>query len=138
MLEHDPEVAVITETWLHENILNSEVTPPNYSIIRKDREGRGGGVAIMIKNNIKFEVLEEVRDVEALWIKTKLNNRTVYIGGVYRAPNSPVEMLLKLRGYMDSNLRYGDNILLLGDLNLPGIDWSSYSHGTAEVASCDQ
>lgn len=30
----------------------------------------------MIKNRITFDVLEEVRDVEALWIKIKLSSRT--------------------------------------------------------------
>lgn len=138
ILEHEPDIVVITETWLHKDVLDSEVTPPNYTIVRKDREGRGGGVAIMIQNNIQFSALDEVCDVEALWIKTKLNNSTVFIGGMYRPPNSPADVMIKLQTYMDLNLRHEDNILLLGDINLPGVDWLSLSPGSTEVASCDQ
>lgn len=45
VLEHKPDVVVITETWLHKDILDSKVMPPNYTIVRKDGAGRGGGVA---------------------------------------------------------------------------------------------
>lgn len=37
-LLHDPDVAVITETWLHEGISNDEVIPPSYKI-RTDERG---------------------------------------------------------------------------------------------------
>lgn len=93
---------VITETWLHCNILDSEITPPNYTIIRKDREARGGGVAILIKSDIVFTVLDEVKDIEALWVQIRMNDRVILLGGVYRPPNSSVDFLVRLQQYMDS------------------------------------
>lgn len=49
LLSHDPDILIVTETWLHEGIESTEVVPPSYNIIRKDRQSRGGGVAIIIK-----------------------------------------------------------------------------------------
>lgn len=49
LLEHEPSVvAVTTETWLSTKI-GDEIVPPVYRIFRKDRQGRGGGVAFLIK-----------------------------------------------------------------------------------------
>lgn len=54
ILEHEPDINVSTETRFHKDILNSEVTPPSYKIIRKHREVRGGGVAIIVKKCIFY------------------------------------------------------------------------------------
>lgn len=80
-------------------------------------------MALLVKRNIVFSPLEVPGDVEAVWIKTKLNNRTVFVGGVYRAPNSPVEHILQLRQFMETYMKEQDSILLLGDFNLPATDW---------------
>lgn len=88
VIDHAPDIAVITETWLHKNILDSDIAPPGYSLVRRDRDGRGGGVAVLVKRNIIFSTLEVPGNIEAVWITTKLNNRTVFIGAVYRPPNS--------------------------------------------------
>lgn len=56
-LQHDPHLIAITETWLNEDITNDEVFPSSYSVIRKDRATRGGGVALLIKGSIKYEQL---------------------------------------------------------------------------------
>lgn len=129
---------VITETWLHCNILDSEITPPNYTIIRKDREARERGVAILIKSDIVFAVLDEVKDIEALWVQIRMNDRVIVLGGVHRPPNSSVDFLVRLRQYMDSVICYNEDILLIGDFNLSGIHWSTLSVGTTDGASCEQ
>lgn len=129
---------VITETWLHPNILDTEITPPNYTIIRKDREARGGGVAILIRRGIVFTVLDEVKDIEAVWVQIRMSDHVVVLGGVYRPPNSSANFLIRLRQYMDYVICHNKNILLVGDFNLPGIDWNKLSAGAIEVANCEQ
>ena len=44
-----PHVIMITETWFNSNSLK---VIPNYIFFTKDRDGRGGGVAIYVKNDI--------------------------------------------------------------------------------------
>lgn len=40
-----PDIVMATETWLHADITNSEIFPPEYDIIcKKDRNSKGGGV----------------------------------------------------------------------------------------------
>lgn len=70
--------------------------------------------------------------------KATLNNRAIFVAGVYRTPNSTVDVLELLRSYMDSNLDHGDNVLLLRDFNLPGINWLSSFPGTIEVTNSEQ
>lgn len=137
VIDHKPDIILITETWLHEVIPDTEIAPPGYSMVRRDRDGRGGGVALLVKKGIIYSSLDAADGIEAVWIKTKLNNRTVFIGGVYRPPSSPVEYILQLRRFMDSHFREKDNIILLGDFNLPAIDWHSHVVVDSHDASCD-
>ncbi|EEC18664.1 hypothetical protein IscW_ISCW013877, partial [Ixodes scapularis] len=47
VLNTQPDIIAVTETWLSDSILDCEITPPNYTILRKDRGSRGGGAAIL-------------------------------------------------------------------------------------------
>ena len=40
----DADLIAFTETWLHEEILDTEIALPEFNIYRKDRPSRGGGV----------------------------------------------------------------------------------------------
>lgn len=55
-MSHDPQICVITETWLHDAIGDDEVAPPGYRLYRHDRGSRGGGVAV-IKSRISLLLL---------------------------------------------------------------------------------
>lgn len=96
-LQHDPHLIAITETWLNEDITNDEVFPSSYSVIRKDRATRGGGVALLIKGSIKYEQLPLLDDHESVWCKIFLDEIAVIIGVIYRPPGSPVEFIQKKR-----------------------------------------
>ena len=41
-----------TETWLSNHIMDVEVIPSGFTIYRKDRSTRGGGVLIAVKSSI--------------------------------------------------------------------------------------
>ena len=58
VLNVDPDVIIITETWTHSAISNDFLNIPNYYIIaRHDRSdtlnGRGGGILIYVKSKWK-------------------------------------------------------------------------------------
>jgi hypothetical protein len=63
------DVVAITETWLSDSVLTSEITVDGYTVLRKDRNDvnktRGGGVALYIKNEIN--ILERVDLYEQLF-----------------------------------------------------------------------
>lgn len=49
------DVLAITETWLDEMIADSEVCPNGYNIYRNDRNRKGGGVAFIVSNRLRFK-----------------------------------------------------------------------------------
>jgi len=53
----NPDVICVTETWLGEEIDNSEISLPGYNIVRLDRHRHGGGVAMYVKNTIDYNVV---------------------------------------------------------------------------------
>ena len=66
-------MAFITETWLKENIAESAVSIPGYTIIRKDRTTNNhGGVCLYVRDGcFKYHRLEKLcccTDHEILWV----------------------------------------------------------------------
>lgn len=50
LLLYSPDVVIITETWLHSSIhdseIDSEIIPPSYALLHSDRDCHGGGVKV--------------------------------------------------------------------------------------------
>ena len=49
---YNPDVVIGTESWLKEDISNTEVFRTDFTTLRRDRSTCGGGVFICIKNII--------------------------------------------------------------------------------------
>jgi len=50
------DIICVTETWLNNTVFNNEILPTSYTIYRKDRANRGGGVLIAINNSIPSQL----------------------------------------------------------------------------------
>ena len=67
----------LSETKLDKTIFDSEVSIPNYSLIRKDRNRKGKGVACYIRSDICFNgqnyLSDEIKNIsfDLLLLKTK-------------------------------------------------------------------
>jgi hypothetical protein len=48
----DIDVVFANETWLSNSINNAEILHSDYTIVRNDREGRGGGVLLGIRTGL--------------------------------------------------------------------------------------
>ena len=42
----------LSETWLDGSLLDAELEVPGFSLYRKDRNRRGGGVMVYVSNDI--------------------------------------------------------------------------------------
>lgn len=73
----NPDIVCITETWLHGDIKDHEIVPPGYTIVRKDRITRGGGVAVLLRQGICYSLMPDVPGVEAVWCKIQLSQSYV-------------------------------------------------------------
>ena len=124
------------ESWLREDIGNAELFRADYTTFRRDRQARGGGVFICVKNNIACSELWVDEDFEILAIEVKGTDPsyTWEIIGTYRAPNEDVritEMLATRAGSLGNFIKRS---IIGGDLNLLQVNWK----GIADSSSAAQ
>ena len=72
----DFSIVCITETWLNSDIFDNEILPSGYSIYRKDRDSRGGGVLLAIKDSISSSRLPSPSDIETVTLQFLFLHRT--------------------------------------------------------------
>lgn len=121
--KHKFDIVIITETWLSQAIPDNLVCIDGYRVIREDRQGRGGGLAIYHKNNILIRKITIEKNLnsslEQLWVSFKINNINIGIGGIYRPPNSGVaDCINELENSVSQVLPIVDEIILAGDINI--------------------
>ena len=122
-LQRSPHSLILglSETWLSDSITDAEVAVDNYTIFRKDRGSRGGGVAIYIPQLVRcFRRLDlELDDVEALWVELRTNNELpILVGIAYRPPNAPVNVIDKLCDMHETATQEHKEVVVMGDFNL--------------------
>ena len=123
----NPDLILLTETWLNPCICNAAVNLEGYEIIpdlRKDRQdtagGVGGGLLVYVKEGLHVVPVESESSFNQhckFYISTK-SGRLEFIL-IYRPPTTGVDNTEKLCKLMEET---GDCVLI-GDFNLPGIDW---------------
>jgi len=128
-------VIALTETWL--NPFNCDCyCLPGYTIESKCRSNRsGGGVALMIQQNINYRVRDDLCEfcekVESLFIEipnTEMGtNKNTIIGVVYRPPGGNIDDFNVLFGSILDRLKRENKLLyLLGDFNINLINADSH------------
>ena len=130
----DPDIVILTETWLDDTIESSEFIPQGYKApneFRKDRDCHGGGVMVLTRDTM---IADEVKSVEVSaevkWLCIRLKNQNpLYVGSFYRSPiNNNLDKLDELSKSLDQIADACKNnnqatIFLGGDFNVRGIDW---------------
>ena len=58
ILQLQPNIAVFTESWLDSDTPDSSLSICNYTIARRDRNSRGGGIICYVSNSHRFRVIE--------------------------------------------------------------------------------
>lgn len=123
MILHDQiyDVFAVTETWLSTDILDCEVDIDGYDLYRRDRDTRGGGVAIYVKSSISHEVCVEFNahaDIEALWIKiTSPHTKPVFICCIYRPPSADLTYYETMLNHFEYVMANDNDVIILGDFN---------------------
>lgn len=130
-LDKHIDIVALCETWASENISSAELScDGRFSVFRKDRSGRrGGGVCLLIaKNLLGVEVPvdslpSEVVAVDIL-IDTPHQHRIVC---AYASPTGSshevIERIRLLCTSPESLCHSSSPTLVVGDLNLPLINW---------------
>ena len=104
--DKDPDILAITETFLDDQISDSEFQPQGYAVFRKDRninfycegtyvDNNRGGVLLLIKEELN-PTLHPASNVEAelLWVNISLNPKTDWIVGACYRPERDEEFMI--------------------------------------------
>ena len=133
---HEYDIIAITETWLTKNIFDNEILPINYTIYRNDRGSRGGGVLFAVWDNIISKVLPSPTNVEMLTLEVEVLQKIV-ISVVYLPPNPSLLLIQSLSSHL-FQFQGSRNIVLLGDFNLPDINWDTLcGNSRVDETFCD-
>ena len=138
------DLIAVTETWFTSNISDGEILSNGYQIFRNDRRDRkGGGTLLAINNSLSATCIDTVGPISILdYVAAQLclkNGRKLIVIVIYRPPDSPADWINSFQDLMDS---FGNdsNVLILGDFNMPNINWikgSAFSNALDLADFCD-
>ena len=119
--ENDIDILTLNETWLKNNF---KLDIPNYTITRKDRPSRqGGGVAILVRNDIKFDIIDTCSNIntdnEAITIRLNNTEDQITTSTTYIPPASSINTSL-----LENIKKSADNIIITGELNAKHTDFN--------------
>ena len=125
-----PDIILITETWCNGTINDADLTIPGYQLepeLRRDRDdtvnGLGGGLLVYSRNGLKilpFDIQEDNGLHQHVCFKILTKKEPLNVILVYRPPTTSKENTEKL---YDLLRRMPKNTALIGDINIPHINW---------------
>ncbi len=136
--ENEIDIMCLNETFLHKDINNVNLLN-NFSMLRQDREKRGGGVAIIIHKRLKHRILKSksTLDYEYIAIEICSANEKVTLLNAYTHPKSKTKY-----NFIENIMKLTSNkIICVGDLNATNIAWfcmSSNNRGKELEKLCSE
>jgi len=128
---YSPCIVCLSETWLRPKNENDPTADydddsifglPNYYITRKDRETRGGGVAIFVKTKYKMEkviIPEKYKMLEVCAVDVFYAKEKIRVVSCYRSPDSSYESLESLVSLLKWLICDTKFFVITGDFNIP-------------------
>ena len=124
------KVICVTESHLSaESVEDAEVSIPNFQIFREDRTDNSGfgGSVIYTHNSLNVSKLDWFEKSESLAVNINMtNDQFLNIICVYRSPNLKYNennrLLNQLNNVPFASAEF-ENIIMVGDFNLPNVDW---------------
>ena len=121
MIDHsfencEPDIILLSETWLTEQ--SPTISLPGYVFVHKPRKiKKGGGVGILIKQNIRYHTIEGVKFASTVYeslivLLELLNGDKIVVGSIYRPPNTDA---------LSYNTEYGNMLCSLKKQNAKSI-----------------
>lgn len=127
---------------MREDISSAEFFDDSYAVYRKDRGfKRGGGVLIALKNEIfssKKIDIPNTENLEYICIKATTGSHCMYIYNAYIPPVSSPDVYLSHLAAIHSIASDPEDVLIIvGDFNLPHVQWSTDDDDTLIPSAFD-
>lgn len=120
--EENFDIAIISETWYKPDY---DVRLNGFNIIRKDRPGGKGGVAIFVSNKIPFTVIKFQNNfndkIEVCGILININGKKLSVMSLYRPPN----IKATVTDYVNIFKQMSHSVVIGGDFNAHHGLWGS-------------
>lgn len=125
---HKFDIFCISESWLNNTIDDYVLQVDEYNLIRSDREARGGGVAIYIRNALTYSSIEVDKSIEQLWISIHFNKQKLIVGVLYRPPQLDYKSFTNnLEDSISLCAFQSDSIIFCGDFNIDFLKFDNIS-----------
>lgn len=136
VLKSEAHILALNETWLLPDVVSSELFLENFCIYRNDRKSddrvsKHGGVLPAIKNSIPHSISRNHDFSDVLFCNVLSGTpKALTIVCFYNPPHgSPYQWTLSkwdgVLSFLKSITDIGDNIMLIGDANMPNTDWET-------------
>jgi hypothetical protein len=107
---YNPDIIIRTESWLREEIGNTEIFRADFTTFRRDRHARGRCVFICVRNNIACSELWVDNEFEILAVEVKGSESKCpwEIVGIYRAQNEDmrfIERFAVCTGFLGNSMK---------------------------------
>ena len=115
-----PDVFGLSETHINDLIHDSELKIDDYNIVRRDRDGYGGGVAVYIKSDLNYIARPDLMmdDLEILSIELQFTHmKNIILIVWYRPPSSSVQLFDNFQSILQKVDDLNFDYIILGDMN---------------------
>jgi|TARA_B110000196_G_C21147904_1_gene667753 hypothetical protein len=120
-------IMCVTESKLTDDIRDAEVSIPNFYVYREDRtpKSKSGGSAIYVRKDFNVSKLDWFNGSESIALKINSQSFEIYIICIYRSPSLRTidENEKLLTQLANVPIDCDKNIVIVGDVNLPNVDW---------------
>ena len=130
-LETSPDIISLTEIkHKHKWEMNSaELIIDGYQMFTNDLEANNRGILVYVKEHLSCKqifISNNFGEYVLLQLDVN-NNQKLNIATIYRSPNSSQENNTKMSSLINDICKKQGNTLILGDFNLPHIDWKTWN-----------
>ena len=128
--DNNPDIVLITESWCNSSISDALLNIQGYNLeteLRTDRNDTQGGIGggLLVYSRIGITIIPKQNasnfNQYCSFIVKCENTDDLHISLIYRSPNSSNENNTELLKFIENHEK---NMFLVGDFNLPGINWS--------------
>ena len=120
------DILAMTETWLSScdtAACLDDISPPGFSLFHRPRpSGMGGGVAFLVRETFKVEIIHTPKflSFEAICILVKHASITANFIFIYRPPGcANISMFFdEFPNFLENTLQFQDELYIFGDFNI--------------------
>ena len=139
------DIIILTETWLHFDIADNEFIDTRYKVFRKDRDRKGsgrrdgGGALVAVRRELHVSELTGTcagtlldtplsLSIDLLMLELRIDDTYYFISAIYIPPGQSYDTYYSFLCLLENRIlnmsNYYNNFFIVGDFNMPNIEWT--------------